>query len=318
MTRLVLRFCGAVAALLLAVGAAGAAYPEKPIRVIVPWGAGGTSDLSMRKIGEIAARDLGQPVVIENKPGATGVVGMAEMAKAAPDGYTLALATGATVFIAPSLRPVPFDPLKDLTPIINYSGSFHGVVVPADAPWKSLAELLADARAKPGVLTYATSGTYDGAHFAMLVIGRTQDLKLVNVPFQGGATALTAVLGRHVSFGVLSGFSEQVRAGRLRLLALLDGDRMPEFPSVPTLREAGIDWEYPSIMGVVGPAGLAPAVRARLEKSFAEAAATEEFQAYMRTIQMPMRVVPGKAFEEMLGRELLRYRKAAADYGIRQ
>lgn len=303
---------------LLALTPPAAAFPDKPIRVIVPWGAGGTSDLSMRKIGEIAARSLGQPVVVENKAGASGVVGMAEMAKAAPDGHTIALATGATVFIAPNLRPVPFDPLKDLTPIINYSGSYHGVVVPANSPWKTLDDLLADAKSKPGVLTFATAGTYDGAHFAMLVISRLKDLRFVHVPFQGGATAMTALLGQHVSFGVMSGFTEQVRAGKLRLLALLDGDRMPEFPDVPTLREAGIDWEYPSIMGVVGPANLAPAARARLEKAFTDAAATDEFRSYMTTIQMPMRVMSGKEFDEMLRRESARYRQAAADYGIRQ
>lgn len=303
---------------LLPIAAPAAAFPDKPIRVIVPWGAGGTSDLSMRKIGEIAARSLGQPLVVENKPGASGVIGMAEMAKAAPDGYTIALATGGTVFIAPNLRQVPFDPLKDLTPIINYSGSFHGVVVPADSPWKTLDDLLADAKSKPGVLTFATAGTFDGAHFAMLVVSRLKGLRFVHVPFQGGATAMTALLGQHVSFGVISGFTEQVRAGKLRLLALLDGDRMPEFPNVPTLREAGIDWEYPSIMGIVGPANLAPAVRAKLEKVFTDATSTEEFRAYMTTIQMPMRVMSGKVFEEMLRRESARHRQAAVDYGIRQ
>ncbi len=318
LTRRGLLGAAALGVALLAQGQPAAAFPDKPIRVIVPWGAGGTSDLSMRKIAEIAARGLGQPVVVENKPGASGVVGMAEMAKATPDGHTIALATGATVFIAPNLRQVPFDPVKDLTPIINYSGSYHGIVVPAASPWKTLADLLADAKAKPGVLTFATAGTFDGGHFAMLVLSRMQDLKFVHVPFQGSATAMTAMLGQHVSFGVISGFTEQVRAGQLRLLALLDGDRMEEFPDVPTLREAGIDWEYPSIMGVVGPAGLAPAARARLEKALGEAAATEEFRAYMRTIQMPMRMMDGKAFEAMLGRELQRYRKAAVDYGIRQ
>ena len=318
MTGVALRLSGLLALAMLALAQPAAAFPDKPIRVIVPWGAGGTSDLSMRKIGEIAARSLGQPVVIENKPGASGVIGMAEMAKAAPDGHTLALATGATVFIAPNLRAVPFDPQKDLTPVINYSGSYHGIVVPAESPWKSLDDLLADAKAKPGVLTFATAGTYDGAHFAMLVISRLKDLKFVHVPFQGGPTAMTALLGRHVSFGGMSGFAEQVRAGKLRLLALFDGDRMPEFPEVPTLREAGVDWEYPSIMGIVGPAGLAPAARARLEKVFSDAANTEEFKAYMATIQMPMRVMSGKEFEEMLQRELMRYRQAAVDYGIKQ
>ncbi len=215
-------------------------------------------------------------------------------------------------------KDMRFDPMKDLTPIMNYSGSFHGIVVPVDSPWRSVDELLADAKSKPGVITYATSGTYDGAHFAMLVISRLRDVKFQNVPFTGGATALTAVLGRHVSFGVLAGFSEQVLAGKLRLLALLDGERMPEFPAVPTLREIGIDWEYPSIMGIVAPPGLPPAVRAKLEATFTAAARTEEFTQFMTKIQMPMRVVAGQPFEETIRREFVRYGKAANEFGIKQ
>lgn len=297
---------------------ARAEFPDRPIRIIVPWAAGGTSDLSVRKLAEITAREFKQPVVVENKPGATGVVGMVEMVRAPADGYTLALATGATVFIAPNLRAVPFDPLKDITPILNYSGSFHGVVVPADAPWRSLADILADAKSKPGTLTYATSGTYDGAHFAMLVIGQLKGVKLTNVPFSGGAPAMTAVLGKHVSFAVQAGFSEQVKAGKLRLVALLDGERMPEFPEAPTLREVDIDWEYPSIMGLVAPAGLDPAVRSKLEKAFIGAANTTEFKDYMTTIQMPMRIVDGAAFEGQIRREFVKYGKAATEYGIKQ
>jgi tripartite-type tricarboxylate transporter receptor subunit TctC len=313
------RVAALLAALLLAATPdAARAFPDKPIRVIVPWGPGGTSDLSMRKIAEISARSLGQPIVVENKPGASGIIGMAEMVKTAPDGHTLALATGATVFIAPTVRAVPFDPMKDLTPIMNYSGSFHGIVVPAESPWQTIDQLLADAKSKPGVLTYATSGTYDGAHFAMLVISRLRDVKLQNVPFTGGATALTAVLGRHVSFGVLAGFAEQVQAGKLRLLALLDGERMPEFPAVPTLREAGIDWEYPSIMGIVAPPGLPAAVRQKLEASFTASARTEEFQQFMSKIQMPMRIVAGPAFEQTIRREFARYSNAANEFGIKQ
>lgn len=295
-----------------------AEFPERSIRIIVPWGAGGTSDLSMRKLASIVSRDVRQPIIIENKPGATGVVGTSELARAPADGYTLALATGATVFIAPNLRPIPFDPVKDLTPILNYSGSYHGIVVPVDASWRTLDELLADARTRSSPLTYATSGTYDGAHFAMLVVGRLKGVKLVNVPFQGGATALTALLGRHVSFAVLAGFSEQVRTGKLRLIALLDGDRMQEFPDVPTLREVGIEWEYPSIMGVVGPAGMPAPVRSRLESAFFKAASTPEFKEYMTSIQMPMRLVDGKRFDEQIRREFARYGKAAAEYGIKQ
>jgi tripartite-type tricarboxylate transporter receptor subunit TctC len=310
---------GALAAVgLLTPVAAGAAWPEKTIRIIVPWGAGGTSDLSMRKLAEITARSLGQTIVVENKPGASGTIGMAEMAKAPADGYTLALATGATVFIAPNLRPTPFDPAKDITPIMNYSGSYHGIVVPADSPWKSVDDLLAEAKAKPGVLTYATSGTYDGAHFGMLVVSRLKDVKLVHVPFTGGATAMAAVLGRHVSFAVQAGFSEQVKAGKLRLIGLLDGDRMADFPEAPTLREIGIDWEYPSIMGVVGPARLPPAVRSRIETALLEAARAKEFQDYMQSIQMPMRLADSKEFEAVIQREFARYGRAAEEYGIKQ
>ena len=303
-------------AMLMSVSAARADYPEKPVRVIVPWAAGGTSDLSMRKLAELVSRKLGQPFVVENKPGATGVTGLSELAGSAPDGYTLALATGATVFIAPNVRQVAFDPLSDLTPIMNYSGSYHAVVVRSEAPWKTLDELLAVAKEAPNTVTYATSGSYDGAHFSMLVASELSGAAFVNVPFSGSATAMTALLGGHVAFGVMSGFSSQVNAGKLRLLALLDGDRMPEFPDVPTLKEDGIDWEYPSIMGVVGPKAMPDDLRGKLEETFLEAAGSTEFQDYMVTIQMPMRIQDGATFTGVIERESARYKKAAEDLGI--
>ena len=129
---------------------------------------------------------------------------------------------------------------------------------------------------------------------------------------------MTALLGGHVGFAVLAGFPEQVKSGKLRLLAILDGERMPEFPEVPTLKEAGVDWEYPSIMGVVAPAGL-PEVRARrLETAFTNAAETPEFKDFMVTIQMPMRILASGPFKEQIRREFIRYGKAAAEYGIKQ
>ena len=291
-------------------------YPEKPIRVIVPWAAGGTSDLSMRKLAELVSRELGQPLVVENKPGATGVSGLTELAASAPDGYTLALATGATVFIAPNVREIAFNPLTDLTPIINYSGSYHGVLVRDESPWQTLDDLLAAAKETPKAITYATSGSYDGAHFSMLVAGKLTDTEFVNVPFSGSATAMTALLGGHVAFGVMSGFAPQVGSENLRLLALLDGDRMQEFPDVPTLREAGIDWEYPSIMGVVGPKGLPEDILSTLEGTFLAAAGSAEFQEYMATIQMPTRIQDGAAFTDVIERESARYAQAAQEYGI--
>lgn len=309
----------ALAAMAASLGATSAQdFPQKPIHIIVPWAPGGTTDLSARKLSEIAEGILGQPVVVENRPGGTGTNGIDGVVNSTPDGYTLASVTAAPIMIVPVTRKVAYDPLTDLVPIMNYSGSFHAIVVPSEAPYQTLDDLVAFGKENPGVSTFATSGVHDGAHFSVLYVEDKSGAKFTNVPFNGGATAIAAVLGRHVSFGALAGWADYVRSGQLRALAVMDGFRDPNFPDVPTLRELGYDWEYSSIMGLMAPKGTPDEVVGTLEAAFIQAAETEEFKEFLAGINLPERMMDRAEFSAMLNRSLPFYRKMATELGIGQ
>jgi tripartite-type tricarboxylate transporter receptor subunit TctC len=279
-------------------GVAAAGFPERPIRLVVPWGAGGLSDISVRKLAALASGELGQPVVIENHPGASGTLGTQLAVKAAPDGYTLLMASATPMLLQPLLRDARADLVKDLTPVMNYGGAYNAIVVTGGSPYRTLADLIAAGRSKPGSISYATAGNLDFGHLAILVVERKTGARFVQVPFSGGPTALTTLLGGHVDFAVVSNVGEYVRSGKLRPVGVIEDARMPDAPQAPTLREAGIDWAAPTVMGVVAPAGLPAPVKARLEDAFLRAARSQEFAAYMREIQMPLRVRDGPSMGE--------------------
>ena len=309
-----------VAAGLVAGSPVYADYPTKTIKIIVPWGPGGTTDLSCRKLASIAEKALGQSIVVENKPGATGSNGTTEVVRSKPDGYTILSVTAAPIMIVPNTRDVAYDPLKDLKPIMNYSGSFHGIVVPAESQWKTFEELVnfGKEKKKQGLATYATAGTYDGSHFSMIFVEQQSGAKFTLVPFIGGATARAAVMGRHVSFAVVAGWADHVKAGDLRLLGVVDGMRDPNFSYAPTLREMGYDWEYSSIMGFMAPAGVPDDIVAKLEKTFLDGAATKEFQDFMKSINMPMRVMNTKEFGKLLNSSIPFYGEMAKKLGLKK
>lgn len=293
-------------------------FPTKPIKIIVPWGPGGTTDLSCRKLASISEKALGQSIIVENRPGATGTNGITEVVNSKPDGYTIASVTAAPIMIVPNIRKIKYDPLKDLRPIMNYSGSYHGVVVPKEAPWKSFQELVEFGKKNPGLATYSTAGTYDGSHFSIIYVEDKSGAKFTNVPFVGGATARAAVMGRHVSFAVAAGWADHVKSGDLRLLAILDGTRDPNFSYAPTLRDIGYDWEYSSIMGFMAPAKTPNEVVAKLEKTFLDAAETKEFLDFMKSINMPMRIMNAQEFGRLINSTVPFYGEMAKKLGIRQ
>ena len=262
-----------VAALALASLCAGAAqaqtFPTKPVTLIVPWPAGGSTDLGMRALAEGAQKHLGQPIVIENKPGAGGTLGPAQMAaNAKPDGYTVAQIP-ITVFRLPYMQKVSFDPEKDFTYIIHLTGYTFGVVVKNDAPWKTFQDLLAHAKANPGKVRYATPGAGTSLHITMEQIAKQQGIKWTQVPFKGGAESSAAVLGGHVDATADStGWGALVDAGELRLLVTWGANRTKRWPSVPTLKEVGIDMVSNSPFGIAGPKGMDPKVVQILHDAF--------------------------------------------------
>ncbi len=247
-------------------------FPDKPIRLVVPWGAGGTTDIQMRVLAEQAARRLGQPVIIENKAGAGGVLGAQQMLNERPDGYTITQMP-ISVFRHPQMaQRALFNPLEDFSYIIHLTGYLFGVVVKPDAPWNTFQEFLDHAKANPGRVTYGTPGVGTSLHITMEQIAGPRGIEWIHVPFRGFAENVTSLLaGQTTALADSSGWSEMVQAGRLKLLVTWSADRAKRFPNVPTLRESGIDIVSASPYGLAGPKGMNPDVVRALHDAFKEA-----------------------------------------------
>ena len=244
-------------------------YPSRPVTLIVPWAAGGTTDIGMRALASTTEKYLKQKIVIENRPGAGGVLGPQQVAQhAAPDGYTL-VQIPISVFRFPFMRKTSLDPATDFTYIIGVSGYTFGVVVRNDAPWKSFKELIDYARANPGKINYGTPGAGTSLHITMEQIAKQQGIKWTHVPFKGTSETTGALLGGHVDAAAdATGWASLVNAGQLRLLVLWTAARSKNWPDAPTLREVGIDMVSNSPFGIAGPKGMDPAVVQKLHDAF--------------------------------------------------
>ncbi|GIZ50044.1 tripartite tricarboxylate transporter substrate binding protein [Noviherbaspirillum aridicola] len=243
-------------------------YPNRPIRLICPWPAGGSTDVVMRAIGDSFAKQIGGTVIIENKPGAGGILGAGEAARAQPDGYTLTQVP-LGVFRLPHMQKVSFDPLKDLTYISCLTGYTFGMVVRSDSPIKSIKDLVDYAKANPERFTYGSTGTGTTPHLVVEQFSRRAGIKLLHVPFKGNADGMQALLGGHVmAHSDATGWASAVEAGRCRLLATYGSKRTKRWPNVPTLQELGFQTVSDSPFGIGGPKGMDPALVKRLDETF--------------------------------------------------
>ncbi len=266
---------------LASLGAAGAAhavpsiasnqFPTRPITLWVPWTAGGATDISLRLLAELAGRELRQKVLIENRGGAGGTLAMPILQQAEPDGYTIAQIPQ-PVLRAPYTTKVLWDPIRDTTPIIQLSGVTFGVLVSAHSTFRSLDDLFAFARQRPGELTIATNGVGTTPHVVLEELFTARGLRYIHVPYKGTSEQTIAVDAGQVMVGVNStGFAPFVDSGRLRLLATFAARRSPRWPQVPTLKELGHNIVAMSPYGLAGPRGLPPAVVATLHEAFRKA-----------------------------------------------
>ncbi|MBB5692590.1 tripartite tricarboxylate transporter substrate binding protein [Muricoccus pecuniae] len=273
-------------------------FPDRPIRLIVPWGAGGSTDILMRALGDAMSRRLGQPVVIENRAGAGGILGAQQLAGGTrPDGYVLSQIP-ISVFRYPQMvaRP-PFDPMKDFTYIAQITGYLFGVVVKADAPWRSFDELLAYAKANPGKVTYGTPGSGTSLHITMEQIAAARGIEWVQVPYRSASENMQSTLAGNTQVSAeTSGWSELVAAGQLRLLCTWGAERAKRFPDAPTLKEMGIDIVSTSPYGIAGPAGMDPAVVRALEEALREAAADPAHVAVLDRFDMSPAFLGSEAY----------------------
>jgi tripartite-type tricarboxylate transporter receptor subunit TctC len=258
-------------------------YPSRPITLIVPWPAGGSTDTHLRKLSEIASRHLGQPIVIENKPGAGGMLGPAGMARnAAPDGYTLSQLTVAA-FRQPYMQKVDWDPLRDFTYIIGVSGYTFGMVVKTDSPFKTFDDLIAYARANPGKMSYASTGTGTSPHLLVEELAGKAGVQLLHVPFKGNADSTQALLGGHVmAQSDATGWGKFVDQGAFRLLVTFGAERTRW--GAPTAKELGYDVVSYSPYGIVGPKGMDPKVVKVLHDAFKKAMDDPENLRILQTL----------------------------------
>ena len=244
------------------------AWPAKPIKLVVPFPAGGGTDIIGRELGQKLAANTGWTVIIDNKPGSGGNLGVDAAAKAPADGYTLVLGQTSNLAINPTLyTKLPYDPLKDLTPIANVASSPLVIVVAADSPHKTLADVVAAARAKPSALNYATSGNGTVAHLATELFQRTANVKLTHVPYKGAAQGATDLIGGQVQLYVSSipTLIGHIKGGKMRALAVTSAKRVDDLPQVPTVAESGYKgFEAVTWFGVAGPAKLPKDVVVRL------------------------------------------------------
>lgn len=279
------------AATLASPALAASGFPDRPIRLVVPWLPGGSADTQFRVLSEIASKRFGQPVVVENRPGATGTLGAQMMAQERSGDGTLVGQMPISAFRLPVMTRRPsFDPIADFTYIIHLTGYVFGVVVRADQPWRSWQEFLAHAKANPGQVTYGTPGVGSTLHITMERIAQAEGIEWLHVPFKGGADNTQAVLGGQVVANADStGWAQLVQEGRLRLLVVWTAKRAKRFPEVPTLREVGIDIVADSPYGIVGPKGIDPGIVRVLHDTFREALLDPKHVETLERYDMPVR-----------------------------
>jgi tripartite-type tricarboxylate transporter receptor subunit TctC len=253
-------------------------FPSRPVTLWVPWPAGGATDISLRVLADLASPWLGQPVTTENRGGAGGTLAMPVLQQARPDGYTIAQMPQ-TVFRVPHTQKVLWDPIRDVTPIIQVSSLTFGVLVAAGSPLRSLDDLFAFARTRPGELTIATNGIGTTPHVVLEALFTARGLRYIHVPYKGTSEQLNAIASGQVMAGVNStGFGPAVDAGTLRLLVIFTAERSKRWPEVPVLRELGFDIVAKSPYGLAGPRGLPPRVLSVLHDAFKKAMFDQRFK----------------------------------------
>ncbi|MBX9698888.1 MAG: tripartite tricarboxylate transporter substrate binding protein [Acetobacteraceae bacterium] len=268
-------------------GLAQARFPDRPITLIVPFPAGGTTDVQMRALAEAATRAFGQQVITENRPGAGSTLGVQAVARARPDGYTVAQLTLPAIRL-PLMQRMAYDPARDVTPVLHLTGYTFTVMVRAESPFRSWQDVVADARARPGRHRWGNTGANGTPHLTMVEIAERDKLEVEHVPFRGEADALQAVLGGHIECSTAgTAYGQLVQEGRLRFLNCWTRVRIPRFPDVPTLLELGYDgMVVTSPYGLVAPPGLDPAIRDALHAGFRTALHDPQHLATLERLDM--------------------------------
>src|SRR5687767_3786443 len=312
----------AAAFLLCAAGLACAqSYPVRPIRIIVPFPPGGGNDTVARAIAQEASPGLGQSIVVDNRPGAGGIIGAHEAARAAPDGYTLFLGGVGSHAVNPNLHSkLPYDPIKDFAPITLVASAPSVLVVHPSVPARSIAEFAAFVRANPGKLNYASNGNGSSSHMAAVLYETNAGVKMTHVPYKGFGPALTDLMSGRIElmFNSIVAILPHIQSGKLRALAVTSRKRSSLLPEVPTLAEAGLpEYEAGSWYGILAPAGTPPAVLQRLHVEITRAVQTPEVQKRLAGEGADVIGSTPQEFAAHIAAELARMREVVRAGGMR-
>ncbi|GAB1576601.1 tripartite tricarboxylate transporter substrate binding protein [Bordetella petrii] len=294
-------------------------YPDRPVRLIVPYSAGGAADTQARLIAKHLAERLGQQIIVENRPGASGTIGAAAVARAPADGYTL-LYDATAHAVNPALYPsLSYDTRKDFYPLSLVSRTPNLLVVPVQSPYETLADLTAAARREPGKLTYASAGNGTAQHIAAELYARGAGIKLTHIPYKGGAPALADLMGQQTDmmFSNMTASYPLVQSRRLRVLAVSSQDRVAALPDTPAVAESGIPgYQVYEWNGMFAPAGVAPATLARLEEEIRAVLALAPVQQRFKELGAQPVGSSSEEFRVFLGREMQRAAEVLANAGI--
>ncbi len=320
MHKKVLRLAGFALASLLLATAAAAAYPDKPITLIVPWAPGGSTDILARVISEQLTKSMGQPVVVENRAGASGNIGSNLVAKAKPDGYTLLIGSMSTHAMNPALIPnMPFKGADDFTPIALVANVVNTMVVNPAVPARNLQEFIAYAKANPGKIAYASAGGGSTNHLSAEMFKKAAGIEMLHVPYKGGAPAVLDTVGNQtqVLFSAGTQTLPHVKTGKLRLLGVTEAKRSPLLGDVPTVSEVLPGYEMSVWYAAFGPAGMPRDLVVKLNAEINKALALPEVRARMEAMGVDIINSTPEQLGETLRRDTARYTKVIQDLGIK-
>jgi len=294
-------------------------YPTKPIKIVIPFPPGNTMDIMTRLIGPKMSERLGQPIVAENRPGASGMLGLDFVAKAPPDGYTIAAGQGGNLTVLPhTSKNITYDPLKDFAPIAVSTTNYLGIVAYPEAPFKSIGDMIAYAKANPGKLTVATNGEGGFPHLAFEHLRLMGGFSFTHIPYKGSAAIATDVIGGQVQTGIdgITGLAPHVRSGRLRLLAITNRTRVPLWPDTPAAAETVPGYESGGWFGYVAPSGTQRAIILKLNEEINRAMKLPDVSDKLVTAGLIVVTETPEYFGDVIRGDYAKYGKLVRDIGF--
>lgn len=294
-------------------------FPSRPLTLVVQFAPGTSTDIVARKLAEEVSKTLGQPMIVVNKAGGGGTVGVAEMLRSQPDGYTIGCVNMPVLAIMPHMQEVPYDPLKDMAHICVVQPYEYGLYVRADAPWNNIKDLVEDMKKRPGEIIFSSPGVGTTNHLIMARIAKQENFKLKHVPYKGDGELIPAMLGGHVhaAIGSPSAVVPQVKAGKLKLLVVTSKDRWSYLPEVPTMLESGYKYYQSSFLTLGAPAKTPEPIRNKLEEAFRKALQDPAIKAEAeKNLFAKLAYSPGKDYATLIEEQYVFYKTFLKEEGL--